>query len=489
MTIKFNYELYPHQQRAYEKLRSLKVGALYMEMGTGKTRTMLEIIKDKYDKGKIDKVIWVCPCSAKENIRRDLIKHLKSGHEIFMIVGIESMSSSVKLNSFMRQYVEDYRCLIVVDESSKIKNYSTKRTINITEIGKKCDYRFILNGTPISRDEKDLFSQWYFLDWRILGYQSYWSFEKNHVVFHEEYKNKVVGTMNTEYLARKIAPYTYQVSLQECVELPPKLYEERHFELTDEQSDMYDEIAEFLLSQVDEWNPSTIYKLFSTLQAITSGFVFSKGKKKGEVEKKAYLGTVDLNPRLKCFSDLIETTQGKIIIYCEYTVEVETILKLLNGQYGKDSAVGFYGEMSLKKRNESIRKFEEESRFFVANKDCAGYSLNLQFCHQVIYYNNDWDFGTRLQSEDRIHRIGQKEKSCYIDLIASGTIEEVIIECLMRKEKLSDRFKSEVENSKDKKAAELMIMRKKQKGNKMKYKHVRTEEVPIEMVGDLCENI
>ena len=105
--LEFKTELLKHQLRPVEKFNRLKVGALYMPMGTGKTRTMLEIIKNKLDRGKFEKVIWLCPCSAKQNINRDLKKHIKSGIDIFLIAGIESLSSSIRLNSFLLEYVKN----------------------------------------------------------------------------------------------------------------------------------------------------------------------------------------------------------------------------------------------------------------------------------------------------------------------------------------------------------------------------------------------
>lgn len=441
--IKTKYPLLEHQKKAYDKLKKLKVGALYMDMGTGKTRTAIEIIKDKINAGKVEKVIWFCPCSAKENIRRELLKQLEEGFEHFIIVGIESVSSSVRLNSILYKFVEKYECLMIVDESSKIKNHEAKRTQRITQLGEKCKYRYILNGTPISRDERDLFSQWYFLDWRILGYRSVWSFSNNHVVYDKTIKTKVKGTKNTEYLSKKIAPYTYQVKLDECVELPQKVYETKYFNLTGQQWYEYERLGNELIAELDDWKPSTIYRMFNILQSVTAGFSFDKQTKTG------YDSNPKTNNRLELLLDTVEELDGKIIIFCEFKAEVEAIIDLLSKKYGEDSVVPFYGEISMKKRNESIKKFEDKARFLVANKDCAGYSLNLQFCNKIIYFNNDWDFGTRLQSEDRIHRIGQENKCLYIDIVASNTLEEHIISCLDRKNRLANYFMKDVETVKD----------------------------------------
>lgn len=460
--IKLRHPMYEHQVNAFEKIKKYKVGALHMEMGTGKTRTILEVIRDK--ENKIDKVLWLCPCSAKINIKNELEKQLVSGHELFVIAGIESLSSSIRLNSYLLDFVEKYRTLMVVDESTKIKNINTKRAQRVIYLGSKCKYRYILSGNPIPKNELDLFGQYYFLDWRILGYKSEYTFQRYHAVFDKEVVTKIIDTKNTDYLAARIEPYSYKIKLDDCIDLPGKIYKEYDFGLNLEQSNMYYALAERLMNNVNDWNPSSIYRLFSILQGVTAGFLY-KGERMGKV---GYLSNVYDNPRLEALMDVVREMTGKVIIFCEYIKEVETICGLLNKEYGKNSAVVFDGQTSIKKRNKNIEKFKAKSRFLVANKDCAAYSLNLQFCHQVIFYNNDWDFGTREQAEDRIYRIGQKEKCLYIDITCSNTIENYVIDCLRKKASLADRFMQDIKE----KDLEKII-----RGGKRKSKIIDAEDL------------
>lgn len=118
--------------------------------------------------------------------------------------------------------------------------------------------------------------------------------------------------------------------------------------------------------------------------------------------------------------------------------------------------------------------FAEESQFFVANKTCAGYGLNLQFCSYIIYYSNDWDYATRAQSEDRVHRIGQKKNVHIIDICAANTLDEKIISCLQRKEDLIESFRREIEKSKDKDIKEFIIKRRNSLGNNY-YKTIKAK--------------
>lgn len=156
------------------------------------------------------------------------------------------------------------------------------------------------------------------------------------------------------------------------------------------------------------------------------------------------------NPRIQKLLELVEKIDGKILIFAKYTDEINNIVKYLNEEYGEGTTIPFNGELNQKARNSNLDKFKNESRFLVANKNCGAYGLNLQFCNYIIYYSNDFDFGTRAQSEDRVHRIGQNKNVNIIDICAAWTLDERIIKCLEKKENLVDSFKSELEKNKDK---------------------------------------
>lgn len=468
--IEFTTKLYSHQVKAVEKLKKIKVGALYMEMGTGKTRTALELIKIRLEKGRINHVLWLCPCSVKESLKRDIIKHLNNFDDsIFTICGIETLSSSINVNTSLLELVKTKNCMLIVDESNMVKNHKAKRTKNIIRLGEDCKYKLILNGTPISRNEADLYSQWYILDWRILGYKSFWSFSANHIEYDEN-TGRIRRCLNVKYLTEKIGPYSYQVKKDECLDLPPKTYETEYYYLTHEQIVHYDNVADELMFEVDEMEPHTIYRLFTYLQDVISGYkvniekeeqiekyrdindeiITKKRTKIKNITKNNFFNDDIDNPRIKKLLEITDKLDIKAIIFCKYTSEIDSIVKILNLRYGDDSAVSFNGELNNKKRQENLYKFENKSQFLVANKQCGAYGLNLQFCSYVIYYSNDWDLATRSQSEDRVHRIGQVNNVHYVDICAAYTLDERILKCLERKEKLVDSFKDELDKAKDK---------------------------------------
>ncbi|MGN1101551.1 MAG: SNF2-related protein, partial [Huintestinicola sp.] len=200
--------LFSYQLDGVNRLEHVKVGALFMEQGTGKTRTALELISRRMLSGKINRVLWLCPCTVKDNLRNDIIKHCGSFPDSILIVGIESLSASAKEIQRCCAYVNEQTYLIV-DESLLVKNPKALRTKRIIQLANKAKYKLILNGTPISRTEADLFSQFYILDKRIFGYESYWSFAANHLEIDET--GRIVRALNTDYLVKKMKPFVFQV--------------------------------------------------------------------------------------------------------------------------------------------------------------------------------------------------------------------------------------------------------------------------------------
>ena len=483
MKMNLKNSLLPHQARAVEKLKKYKVGALFMEQGTGKTITALELCRIKMQAGHIEKIIWLCPCSAKESVEEEITK--QAPREMlphFVICGIETLSTSVKANAYLYQIVKTNECGLVIDESLLIKNHRALRTKNTIRIAKFAKYKLILNGTPTSKDERDLYSQFYALDWRILGYQTYWSFEAHHIAYDDNIPDKVVEILNIDYLIKRIEPYTFKITKDECLNLPPKRYHTVSFYITKEQEEHYDYVAGELLFQVDEYKAETIYQLFSALQAVVSGkrVIITQNERQTRAffETEPFFEKVEENPRLQKFLDIIDNTK-KTIIFCHYTDEVEVVVEELNKKYGSNAAVRFDGKISNRDRQENRKLFKSSATFLVANLRCAGHSLNLQFCNQIIYYSNDWDLAPRLQSEDRVHRIGQEKDVEIVDLCAIDTLDDRIKKCLERKESLLESLKNKLGKDNKEVLREFFLTKqyaKKRKRHPIIYDYSNLEE-------------
>lgn len=443
MTMEVYSELLPYQKKAVEKLRHIKIGALYMEMGTGKTRTALELVRLRLEAGKVDYVVWLCPCNIKADIRRGIREHSNLDDlGILDIVGIETLSTSVRECSRLLGLAQSHKAYLIVDESSLVKNHIALRTQHIQQLADRCRYKLILNGTPISRNEADLYAQWRILDWRILGYRSYYSFAANHLEIDE--RGRIQRVLNTDYLAKKLAPYTYQIKKSECFTLPKKRYDTEYCEMADWQEEDYDMAIGVLMTDLDEMSNTAIYQFFGALQSIISGYKIGIRRNRNymQVERLSYASDPERNPRLAALLSCVQDNKDKTIIFCSYTDEIETIITLLRCR--GLSAVAFYGELSAAKRDEAISAFRDGAQYFVANKSCGAFGLNLQFCHRIIFYSHDWNWGTRAQAEDRVHRLGQTHEVEITDICMDDSLDVQILRCLQRKENLSDSFKREV---------------------------------------------
>lgn len=448
MILKTN--LMPHQKAAADKLTPIRVGALFMEMGTGKTRTAIEIVHRRL--GKIDKVVWFCPVSLKINTLNEVLKHTNleekhicltdsntkiSGNIFFYIIGIESMSMSISTVLTANELITK-NTFVFVDESSYIKGFNSVRTKRITDISQKARYRMILNGTPISQGVVDLYAQMKFLHWKILGYRSFYAFANNHLEYSEKYKGMIVESLNVDNLIRKMSPYIFQVTKNECLELPEKIYIKRYFSMTQEQHDCYLMVKEHFLIKLDDRTDSTIiFRLFSALQQIVCGFL-----------KKTYIGKnykFD-HYRIDTLQEVIsEIDQDKkIVIWCRYKNDIYNIKKALSKTYSDDDIALYHGRLSEKNRNKELEKFKTTSKFLIITQSCGGYGLTLNEANFVIYYNNTFKYSDRIQSEDRFHRIGQKNNVTYIDIICEDSIDTRIMAAIDAKEDMATTLKRNI---------------------------------------------
>lgn len=455
--------LLSHQSSAVEKMLPTRIGALFMEMGTGKTRTAIETINRRGE--HIRNVIWFCPVSLKQTIRYEILKHTdctdadihifgdktnaRTAPECFWyIVGIESMSASTRVVLTVNKLITE-NSMVIVDESSYIKGHSAMRTMRITKLSERARYRLILTGTPISQGVVDLFAQMRFLSPKILGYRSFYSFAANHLEYSDKFPGMIVRSHNLEFLAAKIKPYVYQVTKDECLDLPDKLYETRYFSMTQEQRHYYEQAKEEILLEIeeDDFDSVVIFRLFTALQQIVCGF-WNRRCKGQPVE---YL---ELNSRR--IDVLMDTVMSipeneKIIIWTKYQHDIAEISAALKGQYGEDCVAPFHGALNEKQRAEQVERFRNGARFFLATQSCGGHGLTLNESHYVIYYNNAFKYSERLQSEDRCHRIGQEHKVVYIDIQCSRTIDDRIANALAAKGDAAETFKREVNKVKNKK--------------------------------------
>jgi SNF2 family DNA or RNA helicase len=249
--------------------------------------------------------------------------------------------------------------------------------------------------------------------------------------------NEIIGYKNLDELTDKIDTFSYRVLKKDCLDLPEKNYTVRYVGMTPEQRQMYQDISDQAMIEFEDG------ELVTSLQMITALLRFQQ-------ILSGHLPTDDGNlvefktQRLDALMSCIEESSDKIIVWSRFRYDIIRIKDALAKTYGSDSVVTYYGDTSDEERQNAITLFQHgDARFFVANPATAGYGLTLTAANTVIYYANDFNLETRIQSEDRCHRIGQKNPVTYIDLICEGTVDEKIVQALRDKIDISAKVLGE----------------------------------------------
>lgn len=443
-------KLFEHQEQAVQKLLPLRVGALFMDMGTGKTRTALELIELR--KRKVKNVVWFTPVAIKMSLAIDIQKH--SDYRVYIfdsktmpgkvpdadiyIIGIESMSSSARIIfAFLTLLSPD--SFIIVDESSYIKNPLAKRSVWITEMSKQTKYRLILTGTPIAQDAKDLYSQAFFLSPLILGYSSWYAFTRKHIEYSETKFGFLANTVNVDFIIKKFEPYVFQVTKEECLDLPSQDYLDYSFNMTHRQSKLYWKAKQELLLDLDEDEITavTIYKLFGALLQIVSGFW-----------NYDYEFLEFNHERLELLISVLDSISSseKIVVWCHYHYDVENISKQIFKHFKVQPSL-FYGRQTEKQKYQELKNFQKDGRFLVMTTASGSHGLNITEASYNIFYNNTFKYSERQQAENRTHRIGQTRPVTYIDLICNHSIDRQIQTAFQNKQSLIDYFRTQLQDN------------------------------------------
>jgi SNF2 family DNA or RNA helicase len=437
-------EMMKHQRAAFEKISRHKVGALFMEMGTGKTRIGLQLANKYWP----SPVAWVCPKNTIPAMQFEIDKH-SEGADI-RLFSTEGISQSKKAWTEFHDYIQQSPVLIV-DESHMFKTPHAIRTRRILEVAHKAKARYVMTGTPIGKGFEDLYCQIAMLDKRILGYSSFRQFSHYHLVFDPIERGRIVGRKYADYVTTRISPYVYQVRKKDVIDLPEKTYSCDVFSLTSEQKQLYKQAKDAAMEDVAAYLGSgiAIYKLLSALQRIACGYVpcsnesiFSLPKSNPRIQ--ALLGVVD-----RCSSE-------KIIIWARYTLDIQAICEALPG------CVAMHGGMSAKEKEAAVSEFRNNAgvRFLVANPRTGGVGLTLNEADTAIFYSQGFDYIERLQAEDRCHRIGQTRNVHYVTILSNAKIDDIIGRSINRKESLAAQIRKEVDaikNAKSQKKAAALI--------------------------------
>ena len=358
-------------------------------------------------------------------------------------MNVEALSTK-KGTDFAVKFLLNKRALFAVDESTSIKSPSAARTKNTLRIAKYATHKRILTGSPVTRSPLDLYTQCEFLDPALLGYSSYYSFRARYAEMVDRSAGgrtfkQVIGYKNLEELNELLQPFSYRVLKKDCLDLPDKVYITRKIEMTPEQKKAYDEIKRYAITELSNSERVSVTSVITQLlrlHQISCGFTRSDLDK--DVELKSQ--------RLEELMNILEETEGKVIIWANYRFDIKRILKTITDKYGPESVGAYYGDTSDEERRRILYDFQDKEsklQYIVGNTQTGGYGINLTAAHTVVYYSNNFDLEKRLQSEDRAHRIGQSNKVTYIDIICKNTVDEKIVKSLKAKQNIASKVLGE----------------------------------------------
>ena len=460
MNYKFKTKPYAHQLTALEKSWNKENYAYFMEMGTGKTKVLIDNLAMLYDKGKIDGALIIAPKGVvktwyeqelpthlpdhienvsvlwQPNITKTQQEKLDSLFEIdsalhILVMNVEALSTD-KGVKFATKFINSHKTLMAIDESTTIKTPTARRTKNIIKMGVNAKYKRIMTGSPITKNPLDLYTQCEFLDPWLLDFSSYYAFRNRYAEMktmhvHGRSIQVVDKFQNLGELSDTVKQFSYRVLKEDCLDLPPKVFIKRHIALTADQQRIYKQMKDQALAVLNGKVTTTMTVLtqLMRLHQITCGYVTADDGTTQQVESN----------RLNELMSILEDTEGKVIIWANYQLSVGEIIQKIIKVYGPDSYVHYYGLTPQEDRQDYIRKFQNDPkcRFIIGTPQTGGYGITLTQANTVIYYSNGYDLEKRLQSEDRAHRIGQKKTVTYIDLICEDTIDEKIVKALRDK--------------------------------------------------------
>jgi superfamily II DNA or RNA helicase len=424
---------YDHQLMMTRAVVAHPVLGLGCEMGTGKSQAIINAVQALAARGEAVKVLVICPKTVMLNWGKEIeinsgmswyvIEDMKdavgAGGQDFTIVNYDKVARIMDAKG--RDWFYQFN-MVVLDESQRIKNHDAARTRAVLKIWSehKCR-KYILSGTPVTKNCVDLFSQLSFLDKKIWGIENFYAWRNRYCVMGGYGGYEIIGYRYQEEIEKVVRQRMVQLKKEDCLQLPEKIYERHTWELTPECRRQYDEMRRNLILQLEKEDITAANQLVKILRLaeITSGHFLADQAK---------------NEKLRALMEIADdyyNNGNQIIIWCVYRKSIE----ILQQAFKNRAVAVVHGGVEGQERQAEIDRFQAgKAKIFIGQVRTGGLGINLTAASMVIYYENEYNFESRKQSEDRAHRIGQKKNVVYIDLVAKKTIEEVIINALREKQ-------------------------------------------------------
>lgn len=452
--------LFQHQVRGYNMALinfTLRRGFGFLfEMGCGKTLTAIAVAGTLYSEHKINKLLVVAPTSVCSVWPEDFGKFADFPHIEKIMLGTKSQRlkqlkelecfpcealkvavinyESVWRDDIFDKLVEFNADMIICDESQRIKTHDAQQSKAMHQLGDLARYKLILSGTPVQNNAVDLYSQYRFLDPTVFG-NNFYKFRNRFCVMGGFNRRQIVNYKDLDLLIKKEHSIAYRVTKKEALDLPEQTFETRYITLTPSEKKLYNTLKKESATELangETISASTVLTKLLRLQQFTGGFVIADGE-----EKPRQIGSGKINALEDIVDDYVIDSGKKLVIFARFRAELDLIQKLLDKKKLKYGVI--YGDIKLSDRGEIVKDFQEneETKVFLAQIDTAGLGITLTAADTCVYYSVNFNYAAYSQSLARIHRIGQRNTCTYIHLTTKGTVDELIMKALHKKEDLA----------------------------------------------------
>lgn len=420
----------PHQVEAIDYMRKHHEVALFDEQGLGKTKIVIDSLCASMKDGEIEGVLVVSPMSLLYNWEQEVTKHsflipiVLKGTERekrykfltganFYITNYEAVIAELER---IRRFCRSRKVAIVLDESARVKDPTTKTTQSLFKLRPYSTKRIIITGTPIANRPIDLWSQFFFIDGGVLLGENFKEFKARYNEKKPGYSEALLELKDT------IAGHSIRRCKDEVLELPEKRFINVYVTLRGEQLKLYSQLKEELRIEVQDMDGNSIIdeaenilkKLLRLTQIASNPVLVDKGYK-------------EVPAKFDVMEDLIKDIIGKDEKAIVWTSFVENIV-ILKSRLKQYNPLIIYGEVPVKDRSDAVKAFQEseKNKIMIANPAAAREGLTLTRANIAIYLDRNFNLVDYLQSQDRIHRISQTKECKIFKILAKGTIDEYI---------------------------------------------------------------
>lgn len=465
----YPYSPYPpmrHQRETYSQVFGMDCAGLFFEQGLGKTKATCDIFGMWQMAGVSDYAVIIVQVSLRVEWTLQFDEHYPLGHHCelldtskekrildddywaskpglkVLVCGVESLSQG-KAHKILTEWCKRHSPMIAVDESSCIKNPQAARTKRVIDVGGYAKKRLILTGTPLTRGLENFYSQFQFLDERILGMRSFFAFRNKYCVMGGFEGRMVVGYRNVEEFLERVKPFSFRYEKADCLDLPPKTFETRRLAMSKDQARWHRELKKEYATVIDDYEIESDMALqaYLRMSQIVGGF-YPVELDDGDTSAEPIPGK---NPKKEEVRSILEDLpdEKNVIIWCRFKPEVALVADVAEGLGRRVGA--YYGDRTEDEKAAAYKSFREGEINTLILTYSGARGLNLQgTCSLAIYYSLTNSFDLYVQSQDRIHRTGQTESCHYIVLECEKSIDSMVLRRMEEIKELADHVSNQM---------------------------------------------